>query len=58
MIIKALGQRTYKTVYRSEDMNVLVSGDQMGALGDARSCLKLVSCQHPDLSRGKRSKLL
>lgn len=40
-----------KTAYRSEDVDVLVSGDQMGAFGNACSRLKLVPRQHPDLSR-------
>lgn len=40
-----------KAAYRSEDVDVLVSGDQMGAFSDACSRLKLVARQHPDLSR-------
>ena len=41
------------TAYRFEDVDVLVSGDQVGAFGDACSRLELVPRQHPDLSRNK-----
>lgn len=52
MITSKHREREYvKTAYRSEDVDVLVSGDQMGAFGDACSRLKLVPRQHPDLSR-------
>lgn len=40
-----------KTAYRSEDVDVLVPGNQMRAFSDARSRLKLVPSQHPDLRR-------
>lgn len=36
-------------------MNVLVSGDQMGAFRYACSCLEFVPCQHPDLKRKKQN---
>lgn len=51
MITQALGQRGSETAYRSENVDVLVPGDQMGAFGDACRRLKLVPRQHPDLYR-------
>lgn len=45
------------TTHRSEDVDVLVPGDQMRAFGDARSRLQLVSCQHPDLSRDIKTRI-
>jgi len=46
---------TAQTAHRFEDVDVLVSGNQVGAFGDACGGLKLVASQHPDL-RGKRDK--
>ena len=37
--------------YGSEDVDVLVAGDQMGVLSRACGRFELVSCQHPNLHR-------
>lgn len=44
-------RRRGEQAHRLEHMDVLVSGDQVGAFGDAGGCLQLVPRQHPDLSR-------
>lgn len=46
-------EQIQKNAYWFKNMDVLVSGDQMGAFCYACSCLQFVPCQHPDLSDEK-----
>lgn len=44
-------RRTGEQAHRLEHVDVLVSGDQVGAFGNAGGRFQLVPRQHPDLSR-------
>lgn len=44
-------RRMGEQAHRLEHVDVLVSGDQVGAFSDAGGRLQLVARQHPDLSR-------
>lgn len=46
-----------KKAYCFKNMNILASGDQMGAFCYACSCFEFVPCQHPDLKRKKKMSL-
>lgn len=43
--------------HRSEGMDVLVAGNQMGVLGGACGRFELVSCQHPNLHGNQNDRL-
>lgn len=42
---------TWENTYRPKDVDILITGHQVGVLGCASGCLQFVSCQHPYLSK-------